>query len=150
MAVGKNKVERWFRIQIDDSAAAPQDLTGDLLPGTIAGGGRTLDEVEMTGVSEEYKNFLTGHANSEITAQFYVNDAATTGAFTVLNGIVGGVARTMTLQYGAGAAPTTGDPEWEGEYVVLAANIGLAGNKPVINFRALPSGSVAPLWGTVS
>ena len=149
MAAGKNKVERWFLIQIDDSGTAPRDLTGDLIPGTITGGGRTLDEVEMTGVSDEYKNFLSGHANSEIGGQFYLNDTAVTGSFTVLNGIVG-VVGTITMQFGAGAAPTTGDPEWEGEYICLAADIALAGNKPVVNARFLPSGSVAPAWGTVT
>lgn len=146
MATGKNKVERWMTIKWDDSGEAPKDLSGDLLPGTLSGGGRTLDEVEMTGVSNEFKNFLSGHANSEIAGQFYLNDTASTGAFTVLNGTIG-IAGTLTLAYGAGAAPAAGDPEWEGEYILLSADIALAGNKPVLNALWKPSGSVAPAWG---
>lgn len=146
MAAGKNKVERWFRVWFDDSGTTARDLSGDLLPGTITGGGRTLDEVEMTGVSDEFKNFLSGHANSEIGGQFYMNDTAVTGAFTVLNGAIG-IAGTLTLQYGSGATPAAGDPEWEGEYILLSADVALAGNKPVLNARWLPSGSAAPAWG---
>ena len=145
MAAGKNKVERWITFKCDDPTS-PQDLSGDLLPGTLSGGGRTLDEVEMTGVSNEFKNFLSGHANSEITGQFYMNDTATTGAFTVLNAALGSVV-TVTIAYGAGAAPIAGDPEWEGEYMLLAADVGLAGNKPVLNAIWKPGSSVAPAWG---
>ncbi len=145
---GKDKVERWFRIWLDDPTTR-RDLSGDLVPGSLSGGGRTLDEVEMTGVSDEFKNFLAGHANSEITGQFYMNDTATTGALTVINASMGS-AITVTLEYGAGAAPATGDPDWEGEYVLLDGSIGMAGNKPVINARLLPTGSVAPAWGTVA
>lgn len=144
---GKNKVERWFRILIDNSGGTARNLSGDLMPGSISGGGRTLDEVEMTGVSDEYKNFLSGHANSEISAQFHMNDAAN-GSLSVLNGILGEVG-TVTLQYGEGAAPASGDPEWQGEYICLAADIALAGNKWVVNTRFMPSGSVSPAWGTV-
>lgn len=146
---GKNKVERGFRILVDNSAGSAQGLTGDLVPGSVQGGGITLDEVELTGVSESVKNFLWGHGNSEITAQFYLNDTATTGAFTVLKAApyVG----TVTLQWGStGAAPTAGDPEWEGEYVVLSSGAAMSGGAAIINARFLPTGSTAPAWGTVS
>ena len=148
MAAGKNKVERWVYIFWDDSAAGAKNITPSLVPGSLSGGGLTLDEVEMTGVSDTVKNFLAGHANSEITGQFYVDDTASTGAFTVLMGTEG-LTQTLTLQFGAGASPTGGDPEWEGEYTLLNAQLGLAGNKPVINARWLPGTSTAPAWGTV-
>lgn len=146
---GKNHVERSFRILVDDSGGTARNLSGDLVPGSVSGGGLTFDEAEMTGVSETVKNFLAGHANSEISANFHMNDTATTGATTVLNGKVGS-AGTVTLQWGqAGAAPTTGDPEWEGEYVLLSNNIQLDGNKHVHACVFKPSGSTAPAWGTV-
>lgn len=146
---GKNHVERSFRIMVDDSGGTARNLSGDLVPGSVSGGGLTFDEADMTGVSESVKNFLAGHANSEITANFHMNDTATTGATTVLNGKVGS-AGTLTLQWGqAGAAPTTGDPEWEGEYVLLSNNVQLDGNKFVHACVFKPSGSTAPAWGTV-
>ena len=148
MAAGKNKAERWFTINWDDSGTTARDLSGDLVPGSVGGGGLTYDEVDLTGVSEAVKNFLAGHAESEITAQFHMNDTATTGASTVLNGSAGGTG-TLTLAWGAGAAPTGGDLEWEGEYVLLDATVALAGNKFVHQCRWKPTGSTAPAWGTV-
>ena len=149
MAAGKNKVERGFLIIIDNSAGAPKDLTGDLVPGTFSGGGLVFDEADMTGVSESTYNFLAGHASSDISAQFYLNDTATTGAHTVLIGNAGGTG-TLTARWGAaGVAATGGDPEWEGEYVILSANVVLAGNKWVIQANFKPTGSTAPAWGTV-
>ena len=153
MATGKNKVERGFRLLWDDlgtGAGTARNLSGDLVLGSVSGGGLTFDEADLTGVSEAVRNFLAGHANSEISATFHMNDTATTGATTVLNGSVGGIG-TLTLQWGASsAAPTTGDPEWEGEYVLLSNNIALDGNKFVHQVRWLPTGSTAPAWGTVA
>jgi len=146
---GKNKIERWFTISVDDSGGTARDLSGDLVPGSIGGGGLVYDEADMTGVSEAVYNFLAGHATSEITASFHMNDTATTGATTVLNGVDGTVV-TITLAWGQGAAPTSGDPDWEGEYVVLSANIALDGNKFVHQCTFKPSGSTAPAWGTVT
>ena len=150
---GKNKVERSMRLYWDDlgtGSGTARNLSGDLVPGSLTGGGLVFDEVDLTGVSETVRNYLAGHAESEISAQFHINDTATTGAFTVLTGSDGGYG-TLTLQYGsAGAAPTTGDPEWEGEYVLLKCEVGMNGNKPVINATWKPQGSTAPAWGTVS
>ena len=147
-ATGKDKVERWFYIFFDDTGAAARNLTADLVPGTCSGGGLIFDEVEMTGVSDAVKNYLAGHANSEVTAQFYMNDTATTGSLTVLKGMHGAVG-TLTLQWGGGGVPAADDPEWEGEYLLAAAGIVLAGNKHVISCRFVPSGSTAPAWGVV-
>jgi hypothetical protein len=150
MAAGKNKIERGFRLWWDDSGGTPRDLSGDLVVGSVSGGGLTFDEADMTGVSETVYNFLAGHANSEVGGNFHMNDTATTGASTVLNGTQGSVG-TLTLQWGdAGAAPTTGDLEWEGEYVLLNNSISLDGNKHVHNCTWKPSGSTAPAWGTVA
>ena len=149
MAAGKNKIERWVQVWVD-LTATPVNLTGDVVPGSMSGlGGKTFDEVEMTGISEAMHNFLAGHWSHEFTAQFYMNDATNTGAHSVLTqqeGIVG----TLTLMFGAGAAPTTDDPEWEGEYLLAAIPVVLAGNKPVLAARFVPSGAVAPAWGVWS
>lgn len=147
---GKNKIEKGFRIQVDDSGGTARDLSGDLLIGSITGGGVTLDEVDMTGVSESVYNFLAGHGTSEISATFHMNDTADTGAYTVLTGNNGGTG-TVTLQYGSlGTAPDTGDPEWEGEYCYFVDQIQNDGGKFVIPVTFRPTGSTAPAWGTVA
>jgi len=147
---GRNKIERAFRIWWDDAgtgSGTARDLSGDLVPGSCTGGGLVFDQVDMTGVSQSVKNYLAGHAESEISAKFVMNDTATTGAHTVLTGSDGGIG-TLTLQWGSsGAAPTTNDPEWEGEYVLLDCNCSFDGGKAVINARWKPTGVTAPAWG---
>src|SRR3990167_8461352 len=105
---GKNHEERSFRLWYDDAgtgSGTARDLTGDLVIGSLTGGGGLVfDEVDMTGVSNLVKNFLAGHAMSRIAARFHMNDTATTGATTVLNGAtpsatIAGTG-TLTLQYG--------------------------------------------------
>lgn len=150
MADGKNKLERGFRILFDDSSTNPQDLTEDLIEGTVSGGGLTYDEVDFTGVSDAVRNFLAGHAESEITAQFHVSDKASTGSHTVLNGQTGKTG-TLTLRWGdAGSVPETGDIEWEGEYVLLEIPYSMSGGKAIVTARWKPTGSVAPVFGTVT
>lgn len=143
---GKNKAERWVMIQWDDSGGTARDLSGDLVPGSLSGGGLKFDEVDLTGVSEAVYNYLAGHAASEISAQFHMNDTATTGATTVLNSNDGSTG-TLTIAWGNGTTATTGDPEWEGEYVMLDDTIQLSGNKFVHNVVWKPTGSTAPAWG---
>ncbi len=147
---GKNKLERGFRFWFDDSGGTPRDLSGDLVPGSINVGGLTLDEVDLSGVSETVYNYLGGHATSIIGARFHMNDTASTGSSTVLNAMQGLVG-TATAQWGSeGAAPATGALEWEGEYVLLKNEIVLDGNKFVHDCEFKPSGSTAPAWGTMA
>lgn len=150
---GRNKIERGFRLLWDDTgngSGTARDLSADLIPGSCTGGGLVFDEVDMTGVSQSVKNYLAGHADSEISADFIMNDTAATGAYTVLVGSDGGYG-TLTLQWGsAGASPTSGDPEWEGEYTLLDCNASFDGGKAVMHARWKPYGTTAPAWGTYS
>ncbi len=147
---GKNKVEKGFRIQVDDSGGAARDLSGDLVIGSLSGGGIIFDEVDMAGVSESVINFLSGHGNSTIAGNFHVNDTATTGAFTVINGNNGGTG-TVTLQWGSlGTAPSTGDIEWAGEYVYFMGELTFDAGKTVFPVTLKPTGAVAPSFGTVT
>ena len=152
---GKNKVERSFRVKFDDSSGAVQDISGDLLPGTFTGGGLIFDRAEMTGVSDAVKNFLAAHPMSELSGQFHLNDTATTGAHTVfisqigVNGAAG--LNTLTLEWGqSGAAPTTGDPDWEGEYILISMPLSMSGGKTIMTATWLPVTSAVPVWGTVT
>ena len=146
---GKNKVERWIVVDVDDSGGDARDVSGDIVPGSMSGlGGKTFDEIEMTGVDEAMKNFLAGHWSHEFSAQFYLNDTATTGALTVLKDRVG-VVGTLNIEFGSGAAPTTNDPQWDGEYLLVECPVVLSGGKPVLAARFVISGAVAPAWGVI-
>jgi hypothetical protein len=148
---GKNKIERGFRILWDDSGGSARDLTAALLPGTLQGGGLTLDEIDMSGASDSVKKYLGGAGSGVVTGQFHMDDTATTGAFTVCKATLGSIG-TLTLQYGSnGAAPSTGDPEWEGEHVLISMSIAPNGGKMVMTCTWQPaSGQADPAWGTVA
>lgn len=146
---GKNKIERGIRFFWDDSGGTARDLSGDLIPGSIGpAGGKVGEEVDMTGVSDAIRKFLTGFSTSEIAARFHFNDTATTGSHTVMNNTVGTVG-TITIEFGSnGAAPTTGDPKWSGEYVLIEAPVSQDGGRMVIDGRWLPAaGTADPAWG---
>ena len=147
---GKNKLTRGVTVEIDDSGGTPRDLSGDLVPGSISGLGFTTPEVDMTGESNTVKNVLADRKENELTMRFIANDTATTGASTVLNSIVGNAAITITIKIGSGgAAPTTGDLKFSGEYVCLDAKLVPDGGRLVHDCRFMPSTSTAPAWGTV-
>ena len=143
---GKNKTELGFRI-----LWGTDDLTGDLIPGSVTGGGKVLDEVDMLGVSETVRNFLAGHASAPISARFHVNDTASTGTYTILK-TAAGTTGTLTLQWGAaGAAPTSGDPEWESTtYRFLGFGMSFDAGRAVMEASWTPGSATAPAWGTVS
>lgn len=148
---GKNKLERGVRLKWDNSATTAEDITASMLPGTLTGGGVVLDEVDMSGVSDAVKKALGGAGDAPISAQFFLDDTATTGAFTVLNNTVG-VIGTLEIDFGSnGAAPSTGDPKWSGEYVLLGCPVSANGGKMVMTATWKPaSGAADPAWGTVS
>jgi len=147
---GKNKVELGFRIWLDDDGGTPRDLTPSLVPGTCVGGGDTHEKVDLTAANDNTKNYLRGHAEAEISAQFYMDDTATTGSHTVIES-VNGAAGTLTMQWGSsGAAPAAGDPEWEGEYLCLGGPVSMSGGRAVRQVTFVPGSSVAPAFGTVS
>ena len=139
---------QYFTVTIDDSGDAPRDVSSDVESADIPD---EYGELDVTGFSDGAVNSIAGMPafNVEITGNF--NPAATTGLFTVLNGIKGGGAKTLTVAVGQGAAPTTGDPEFEGEFWCQKVNIGATPQgKAALSASFRPSGSAAPAWGTVA
>lgn len=146
---GKDKLGRGITISIDDSGGTARDVTGDLIPNSLNGLGFTAGEVDMTGTGEDM-NYLADVKDMNLTMQFHANDTADTGATTVLNGIIGGSAGTITVQVGSGgASPTTGDLELEGEFVCTGAPLSVQNGRLVHQATFRPSGSTTPAWGTV-
>ena len=147
--MAKDILGRHVRLYIDDSGGDAQDLSDDLVPNTLSGIGLTPEEVDMTGQSASIKQARAGVSDSTITCQFYMNDTATTGAFTVLEGVQG-LAGTLTAQFGTDGAPATGDPEWEGEYVLFGLPVGITGGAAIMNAEFKPAPDSTPAWGTAT
>lgn len=150
---GKDKIETGLRLLWDDSGGTARDLSADLVPGSLSGPGLSHDEVELTGVSNDVKQYLAGHATANTQARFFLNDTSSTGAFTVLTNNSGNNTNgTLTVQFGsAGADPTTGDPEWEGEHILMKATVVMDGGRAVLDCSWQPkAGAAIPAWGTVA
>jgi hypothetical protein len=140
---------RWITVTLDDATPTARAITSDVQSIDIP---MEFDEIDVTGFSDGSKNSIPGMPgfNVEIVGKF--NPTASTGLYTVINDIVGDyLGHTLTVAIGQNKAPTTDDPEFEGEFWC-----------PKMSIRATPSGGVelvaslrvygivAPAWGTVS
>lgn len=148
--MGKDKIERSFRLKFDNAVGGSlTDLSSDLLPGSTSGAGKALEEIELTGVSTAVRHYLTGFATSTISARFHMNDTASTGSFTILKSMFQLVG-TLQLEYGQnGAAPTTGDPRWYGEYVLVGMSAVPDAGRLLIEAMWSPADDTGGQWGTV-
>jgi len=148
MATGKT-TGRYVKILLDDSGGTPRDITASV--STIGGIGLSNEQVDVTTLSDSVMQYLSGRGDSTIELGGPFNNTATTGAHGVLSGLNGtNTAATLTIQIGIRAAPTTGDPEWEGEYVVLAYPVNVGLNEVTWSATLKPAfGAATPAWGTV-
>ena len=144
------RVGKWVSVNIDDSGGTARDISNDVT--AINGLPLTYNPVEVGGYQQNMM-YLIGRGDSEITLTVLANPTATTGAHTVLSGIVGGnTARTVTIAVGNNAAPTTGDPEIEGEMICSTYTVTPDLNGPTTAEVTLKvaSGQTLPAWGTVA
>lgn len=140
---GKNKLSRGTRF-----TAFSQDLSADLVPGSLNGFGFVAGFVDLTGESDAVGNGLADRKQVTLKAKFHLNDTGTTGAHTVLSNSVGSTT-TVTIDVGSsGAAPSTGDPEFGGTFVLLKADVSPNGGKMEIDTEWRPATSTAPAWTT--
>jgi len=148
MATGKT-TGRYVKILLDDSGGTPRDISASV--STIGGVGLNNEQVDVTTLSDSVMQYLSGRGDSTVELGGPFNNTATTGAHGVLSGLNGtNTAATLTIQIGIRAAPTTGDPEWEGEYVVLAYPVNVGLNEVTWSATLKPAfGAATPAWGTV-
>ncbi len=146
--ITKTALEKGLRLIWDGD-----NLDGDMVAGSLSGLGLDWQVVSMHGVSEAVRQTTSNHNTSDISAQFLMNDAQTSGVYdrgyvlcTDLKTI-----GTLTIQIGlAGAAPGSGNPEWEGTYILMSAPVSFDSGRPVITATWAVNGSSSPAWGTVS
>jgi hypothetical protein len=135
---------------MDDSGGTPRTFAnGDINSVDV---GQTFDQHDVTGFGDAVHNVVNGQLQAPVTIKGNLTTTADTGTHTVIQGaFAAGSTVTLTVQVGQNAAPTTGDPEYEGEFIVESY-------KPVvetggaITFEAAlkPANGTAPAWGTVS
>lgn len=154
MATGKTH-PRYIQVFLDDSAGTVRHISGSIT--NIGNIGLTYDQSDVTTIANSVKQYLTGYGDATIDLGGPFNNTAVaaspseSGAHPVMTSLNGAnVAATLTIQIGVRAAPTTGDPEFEGEFVVT--NYTLAGTGTDLTWSATlkPAfGAAAPAWGTV-
>jgi len=146
MATGKTNA-RWIRVSVDDSGDTARDISASV--SNVSEVGLSYEETDVTGYSDGVINFTLGHPSSEIEITGPMSNTADVGSHVVFSGIVGdeSATRTVTIQIGIRAAPTSGDPEFEGEYYCSRYTVSGDGTYTA---RMVPGGSTAPAWGTVA
>lgn len=145
MATGKTNA-RYIRVYVDDSGASARDISASVT--NVTSVGLTYAETDVTAYSDGVINFTIGHPSAEVELSGPFNNTASTGAHTVFTGINGSMSATttFTFQIGIRAAPTTGDPEFEGEYYCSNYRVNGDGTWTA---RLVPGSATAPAWGTV-
>lgn len=141
---------QFLKIEIDDAGLTPRDVSADVDSIEFP---NDHEDIDVTGFTDTVVNELPGMLTAPITLTGTFNAAADTGLFTVLDSIRGVYAgHTVTIGIGQNAAPTAGDPEYEGEYWCKSLNVsGTPRGKLVINAELRNfGGTTAPDYGTVT
>ena len=148
MATGKTH-SRYIKILLGDSGGTARDITSSI--SSIGDIGLTYDQADVTAINDAVMQYLAGRGDADIQFGGPFNNTATTGAHAVFTGLTGtNTAATLTVQIGIRAAPTTGDPEFEGEFVVTKYTIGGDMSNVTWSASLKPAfGTSAPAWGTV-
>lgn len=135
---------------MDDSAGTPRTFDdGDI---NMVDLGMTFAQHEVTGFGDAAQNFINGQLQAPVTIKGYLTTTALVGTHTVIQpAFAAGSQVTLTAQVGQNAAPTTGDPEFEGEFIIESYKPTIE-NGGAIGFEAIlkPAIGTAPAWGTVA
>lgn len=128
-------------ITVDDSAGEARVISGDVMSYEIQ---YANDTPEVTGFGDGSHNFILGQRVIGVTMDVLWNTTASTGAYTVLQGVVeAGSVVTVSI------VPESGGDEFSGEF--LCTGITPSGNAAgdaiklgTVTF--VVSGSTAPAW----
>jgi len=148
MATGKTNA-RYITVDVDAAdGSTVNDVSASVA--TISSVGLTYDVSDVTAYSDGVHNVTLGHPTASLSMSGPFSNTATIGAHTVFSAIAGSMANTITvtIQFGIRATPTTGDPEFEGEYYCTSYVVNGADATYTANFD--PATATAPAWGTVS
>jgi hypothetical protein len=127
-------------IILDDSAGTPRTISTDVESYEIQ---YAVDEVEVTGMNEGSHNHIAGQLIVGVTLNLFWNSAATTGAWTVVRGIIGSTSsKTLSI------TPESGAVGLSGEFMCTGVSISGSPSTDIklgsVKFSVM--GSTAPAW----
>jgi hypothetical protein len=93
-------------IYVDDSAGAPQAISGDVRSYELE---QDAGKIEVTGFTNTSQNFIPGLPVYGIALDVMFNSAATTGAWTVLKGIFNSTASKTVMVVPEAGSVFTGE-----------------------------------------
>ncbi len=137
-------------VQIDDSGGTPRTFAdGDIISVDL---GLTFDQHDVTGFGDAVHNVVNGQLQAPVTLKGHLTTTADTGTHVVIQGaFAAGAAVSLAVQVGQNAAPTTGDPEYTGEFYVESYKPTIeTGGAVTFEATLQPASGTAPTWGTVS
>jgi len=112
----------------------------------------TYDQHDVTGFGDDVHNVINGQLQAPVAIKGYLTTTADIGTHTVIQGaFAAGAQVSLEVQVGQNAAPTTGDPEFTGEFVVESYQPVIeSGGAVTFTANLKPATGTAPSWGTVS
>ena len=144
-----------LKIRINDGTTF-RDLSNEIDSVTISDG---LDEVEVTGFTDQAHNFILGLYSGDMSLTGFVNTAANKSHATLTTLIGQNTGHAIEVTVGQGAAATTGDPRWGGvsgvSYVISKYDIsptpaGALKWTATAKIASSATAVAAPTWGTAS
>jgi len=137
-------------VQMDDSSGTLRTFNdGDINSVDL---GQTFTQHDVSGFGEAAQNFINGQLQSPVTIKGFLTNDATVGTHTVINGVfAAGAQASLVVQVGSNALPTSGDPQFSGEFIVESYKP-MMETGGAVSFEAVlkPATGTAPSWGTVS
>lgn len=137
-------------VKMDDSGGTLRQFADGEI--TAVDLGLATKQHDVTGFGDAVQRFIPGQQMAPVTIKGYLTTTALTGTHTVIQGAYAAKSQvSLVVQVGQNAAPTTGDPEYIGEFYVESY-------KPVINYGGAisfvatlkPATGTAPQWQAVS
>jgi hypothetical protein len=137
-------------VKMDDSGGTLRAFAdGDIVSVDL---GLAYQQHDVTGFGDPAKHVINGQIQAPVTLRGYLTTTPDTGTHTVINGAFNaGVTVTLQVAVGNNATPTTGDPEYSGEFIVTSYRPTLAtGSAVTFEAQLVPATGTAPSWGTMS
>jgi len=106
----------------------------------------------VTGFGDAAKHSINGQMQAPVTLRGYVTTTPSTGTHPVINGAFqAGATVTLSVAVGDNTTPTSGDPEYSGEFVVTSYRPTLAtGSAVTFEAMLVPATGTTPAWGTLT
>jgi hypothetical protein len=137
-------------VKLDDSSGtlrtfANGDITAVDLP-------QSFDQHDITGFGDTAHHFINGQINAPVSLRGFLTTTATVGTHTVIkSAFAAGTQVSLKVAVGNNAAPTTGDPEYSGEFYIESYRPVMEPGKAVQFVATLkPAIGTAPAWGTMA